>query len=132
MCRVDPDSSDAPTVYRETKPRARKEHHCVECGRTIAVGEIYLNAFMIFYGDASTYHTCEHCAVGARWLMRNCGGYNFGEVAEEIDEHAVDYPMIAAPLRAISAGAERQWRHLSGAMMALQEMPPSIEDAINA
>jgi len=34
--------AEMPTVWHEREPRARKQHICCECGRTISVGQIYV------------------------------------------------------------------------------------------
>ena len=121
MCRVE--GSDPATVYRERIVRARKPHQCGECGRVISVGERYRYAFSVYEGWGSSYYTCEHCCSGADWLARECGGYIFSEVAEELWEHASEYPDLAIPLRRLFFGIQRRWKFFSGKMMLVPSIP---------
>ena len=58
-CDID---GDYPTVHNEKWVRARKAHKCGECRRPIQPGDEYRYTFMVFDGDARSYHTCEACA----------------------------------------------------------------------
>jgi len=49
-------------LYRESMPKARKQHVCCECGATIDPGEIYQRVEGMWEGDFATYKTCEFCA----------------------------------------------------------------------
>ena len=53
---------EMPSVFNQTKPRARKRHRCCECYGWIEVGERYEYSWGIWDGDASTYKTCLGCA----------------------------------------------------------------------
>ena len=35
------DCGDTPETYRVSRPRAKREHKCCECGGTIRAGETY-------------------------------------------------------------------------------------------
>lgn len=53
---------DPATVYSaEIVKKARKEHKCFECDRTIHRGERYERVFGIWDGDVSVFRTCTHC-----------------------------------------------------------------------
>lgn len=59
-CYCDYDYS--PSMYSETWHKARKEHKCCECKRTIHPGEDYQRVSGVWDGEFSTYKTCERCA----------------------------------------------------------------------
>lgn len=48
-------------VLSYTTPRARKEHTCEECSRTIEWGEQYHRWACLEEGDFITYKMCAHC-----------------------------------------------------------------------
>lgn len=54
--------ADAPRVYRESWPTARRNHKCCECGRTIAAGETYQHVSGLWENGFESYKTCERCA----------------------------------------------------------------------
>lgn len=108
MCRID--DGDMPTVHRQRQRRARVAHACCECRRPIEPGETYRYTFMVFDGDPSSFALCDRCQVAADWLARNCGGYCFGEVADEMRERAHEAPDYALPFLRVVAGMRRQWR----------------------
>ena len=124
MCRVE--GAEIPQVYHEETRKARKEHRCAECGRTIAVTETYRSHFYVQDGIANMSKTCAHCCVAADWLVTNCGGYIFEEVIEEIKEHADEYPMLAMPLLRLVVGARRKWITRDDRPMPLPPAPPDI------
>jgi hypothetical protein len=123
MCRVDFDG-ERPSVYSTARPVARKAYACGECGRTIAPGERYVREFQVFDGDPLTFFRCAHCDVGAGWLVRTCAGYIFGEILEDLEEHAGDYPAIGAELRAFVAAARAKWAVGAG----LAPIPPALPE----
>jgi len=130
MCRADMDDG-RPDVYRETEVKAAgKQHRCRECYRTIEPGEPYTSAFVVLDGHASTERTCQHCKVGARWLIDTCSGYVFGEVCEELHEHAQEYAgtNVAMPLARVVVGMRRKWKTFRGdGLMPAPQMPPPID-----
>lgn len=50
-------------IGRWTKPVARKQHSCENCGRTINQGEKYHRYDGIYDGRASAWKTCGHCSA---------------------------------------------------------------------
>jgi ssDNA-binding Zn-finger/Zn-ribbon topoisomerase 1 len=47
--------------YSITTPKARKEHKCEECGRTIPMGTVYQKVAGRFDGDFYSQDTCMDC-----------------------------------------------------------------------
>ena len=125
MCRVD-DADGRVEVFQSAARKARKAHKCGECRREIPIGENYHYEFGVLDGDRVTYKTCAHCMVAREWLNKNCGGWVYWDVIDEINEHAHDYRKLAFPLYRIVVGAQRHWRSFKGGLMALPKMPPAI------
>lgn len=105
-------------VYRDSHPRARKEHTCCECDRMIAVGETYFRATGLGYdadGHWETFTMCAHCEWAAKWLLDQCNGYLFHGVQEDLEEHWHEEPL----LRSLDLGRRiilmrRRWRDRRG------------------
>lgn len=68
--------------------KARKDHRCCECHRTIVNGEQYRRETLSDDGKISTYKTCADCESlkGAFF----CGGYLFGNVWGDFQESFSD------------------------------------------
>jgi hypothetical protein len=112
MCRID--GGERAEVYVAKIRKAAKAHKCYECRRQINTGERYHNAKVIYEGQPDEFKTCAHCTVGVAWLKHNCGGYMFGDVMEDIREHADEYPAIAKPIMDYVARMRRQWQRADG------------------
>jgi hypothetical protein len=54
-----------PSVYEESRPKARKPYKCCDCGRTIEVGELYLKVKGCWDGDWIGSRHCQHCEATA-------------------------------------------------------------------
>jgi RNase P subunit RPR2 len=127
MCMADY-ADDQCSIYRAKIQRTRKPRKCDECSRPIAVGERYENAFMVYEGHADTFVTCEHCLVGSRWLVENCGGFLHCGVWEDLEEHISEYPRLAFPLSRLKVARRRMWRRFDGTgLMAVPPVPPTLE-----
>lgn len=111
MCAIDGGEMYYPYRVQNVK-RARKEHRCDECNRTIAIGESYRYAFGVLDGDANHHHICAHCRVAADWLIDNCSGYLHCGVLEDIQEHVDQYRYFG--LARLKAGMLRKWRRFGG------------------
>jgi len=55
------DDFDPPEFYKETRPKAKKEHRCCECKRVIHVGDEYVRAYGKWDGVCEAFKTCLHC-----------------------------------------------------------------------
>ena len=82
------DYGDAPIFYCATKPHARKEHVCEECGVIIRPGEQYerVSAKWDGYTFVNTICTCERCYDLRVWTKNNvpCLCVMHGNMDEEI------------------------------------------------
>lgn len=58
MCDIDLEPAE---VWKETTRKARKDHQCRCCKRTIRKGEEYVVVFSIFEGEADSQKCCAHC-----------------------------------------------------------------------
>jgi hypothetical protein len=104
--------------------KARKEHRCGECWRTIAKGETYRLHTSCYDHYVCTSKVCAHCQVACRWLSQNCGGWIFEAVREDIHEHVSEYPGLALPLLRLEVGMRRKWRRFDGAGLMRAPVPP--------
>lgn len=67
----------------ETRPKARKEYRCYECGRIIKPGEVYTRIKVVCGGDFYTFKTCAQCAeIGDKYTA----SYDFGRLWESLEE----------------------------------------------
>lgn len=123
MCRID--CGEPNDVNLHEYRRARKKYNCGECGRSIAKGETYRLDKTLYDSSWSSWRTCSHCDAGREWLSRECGGWIFQEVREEIEEHALEYPIVAYSLLRFVVAARRQWKRFddSGLMPVPAPLP---------
>lgn len=94
------DCSDGPEFFEWSRPKARKEHRCCECKRTIRVGETYERASGKWDGDFRTFATCKDCLDA--WAAIDSECRCFGGLVDEISE-----------------GPWSEYKHWSGARMTL-------------
>ena len=133
MCMAD--DADRSTPLGELYPRARKAHQCGECFRTIEPGEKYIVHKTLFEGSVSSQKLCSHCDVAREWLGDNCGGWLYGGVWEDIDDHVDEYrgvyPKVAKALKRLSVWAAHDWRVVrgprAGALLPVPALPPIVE-----
>lgn len=76
---------DSPQVYSSKIVKARKEHRCYECGRTIKAGERYESAFGVSDGDTYQPHTCGDCVDIRQFIQNNipCFCWAHGNLFED-------------------------------------------------
>ena len=67
------DCGDMPETYRLSRPRAKREHKCCECGGTIRAGETYRSFWGVWDGEAKTYKTCADCEDLHAWCEDDGG-----------------------------------------------------------
>lgn len=132
MCMIDYADEGAFSVYRASRPVARKEHRCEECGRTIPKGERYFYAFGVTDGYGCSFYYCAHCEVACDWLAKNCGGFIHGgnAVTEDIHEHIEEYPASRFGLCRLEIGIKRGWRGwASDKLLRVPSLPKAISVA---
>lgn len=126
MCMID-DADGRCIVLHETIRKARKEHRCTECRRVIQIGESYLHEGTLWEGKKDTVKTCSHCQVVRQWLSAECGGWIYGGVSEDIQEHAGE-GWYGKGVIMLAAGMSRQWRKRSGEMWRVPSVPKTTHD----
>jgi len=73
-----------PDVYHEEMRKARKEHTCCECDRTIEPGESYHHVTGKWEDEWSTFKTCLGCSRIRDHFCRF--GAEFGNLPAQIEE----------------------------------------------
>ena len=53
----------SPECMRTVKRKARKDHACCECRRTIKAGTVYQYVSGIWDGEPSSFKTCPRCVT---------------------------------------------------------------------
>ncbi len=79
---------DAPTVFRSSIVRAKKEHRCDECSALIRVGEQYQYVFGVWDGYPSSQYVCEHCRDIRTFVKNNipCFCWCYGSMLDDAKE----------------------------------------------
>lgn len=113
MCMID-DADGYPEFSNETKRKARKKHRCGECGRFIEPGEFYFNNACLFDGSFSVDKMCSHCRAGASLLQEHCGGFLFGGVHDDLEEHIHELLPWSGKAARFVIGMRRKWKRFDG------------------
>jgi hypothetical protein len=76
---------EAPSVCHVEKRKARKEHRCCACYRTIRSGETYEHAWGIWDGEPSSHKTCHLCVELREYTAAHipCFCWTFGSEGRE-------------------------------------------------
>lgn len=120
VCMVD--GSDGWKVYRDEDRRCAKPFNCYECSRDVERGERYFFATGILndYDGWETYKMCEQCRwIAAAWLCGECGGWLYGGVQEDLEEHRGEVAGVDLALGRAIIGMRRKWRKRDGSLMAV-------------
>lgn len=89
-CDCSVDHGEYPEFYKETFPKARKLHKCIECGENILPGQNYNNYKGKWDGEFRIYHTCIPCNSIRKHYCKH--GFIFGNLMEQIwDCFGFDY-----------------------------------------
>lgn len=122
------DGDGAVTMLSTADPVARKDHKCRECFRVIHVGERYHVDRFLWEGKLDTFKVCAHCMVARKWLSGECGGWLFGEVEEDIRDHANSggYPIGVIRL---AVGMGWKWRTPRGRLLPVPRVPQTTHEA---
>lgn len=76
---------ELPIVSTTAIHKARKEHTCCECNRTIVCGEEYEMCKMLHDGTWRNYKTCGDCVSVRKSFF--CHGWYIGVIWDHIEEH---------------------------------------------
>jgi hypothetical protein len=127
MCRVDYCDETALILADETLT-AKKEHKCSECRRVIGAGEKYNRERGKCDGSMFTHKTCSHCQVARVWMYRECGGFVYGEIEEELREHWHESDVYRnRELARLIYGMGRFWKRRKGGLMPIPTLGESVE-----
>ncbi len=83
-CPLYNDSDERASAQSRLTPRARREHHCCECGEVISVGQQYEKYGLVYDRSAETFKTCLSC-VEIRDHFACGNGWIFGEVWSQLE-----------------------------------------------
>lgn len=111
MCMTD---YDPPTLYQSSMRKAKKQHKCGECYRTIEPGEQYQYVLGVWNGARGDHKTCQHCVVAQILLFDKCHGFIHQGVKEDLHEHLyepIEWKYTAARL---IVGMRRKWKAFRG------------------
>lgn len=111
----------------EATHKARKQHRCAECRRSIEPGETYHVDRYIFEGKLTHHKTCAHCMVVRGWLQDECGGWVYTGVEEDIREHA-ESGHYGFGVGRLAVGIRLNWRRKDGRLMPLPHMPKTTHE----
>lgn len=75
----------SPSVFSEKEVRARKDHVCCECGKTMQRGDQYIVSKGLWDGIWSTFKTCVWCVTLKQIAVTKSNAYGddgpaFGEL----------------------------------------------------
>jgi hypothetical protein len=79
---IDTDYNSCPECFHSSMPKARKQHKCCECNRTIEPGERYSNESGKWEGEFRIYKTCPDC-LSIRDKMF-CNDYVYTELWDNV------------------------------------------------
>lgn len=116
MCMIE-DADGMVTVLSSRQQKARKQHRCSECYRMIESGEQYLYEATYFDSEFRAYKTCAHCLVVRNWLLDNCSGFVYGDLAYDLGEHDSDSFGMAR----MKYGINHKWQRKSGRLMRVPQ-----------
>ena len=122
MCSIE---GEPPEFFNRKTVTAKKPHKCDECARDILPGEEYTSAIGKWDGTVSTFKTCRHCGVLQNWLQRECGGFLYGGLSDEMQEHAREYQSFW--LWRGLASMRRRWRKRDGSRIPIPSLANSPE-----
>lgn len=93
---------------------ARKPHKCFECYRIIDSGELYLTENGLFDGEFVKYVTCPQCLIVRHWLKKECGGFLYEGIGEDLEQHMQEYSInstIRFALGRLVIGMRSKWEN---------------------
>lgn len=73
-----------PTVFNESKRKAKKQHTCCECNRDILEGESYFLLQGLWHKQWRNYKQCVDCHEIGSKFQACCECYPIGELIQEL------------------------------------------------
>ena|ERR1700722_1922760 len=120
MCMVD--DYDRVELLRDGNVIARKEHKCRECHRVIKKGETCESYAFKHEGDFDSGYCCIHCCVCKDWLIRECAGYLYSEVEEDLRQHWYEDGIRTYELGRLIVGMKEKWTTPKGKLMKVPKL----------
>jgi hypothetical protein len=127
MCMID-GGDDTWESFARIERRARVEHTCGECHRTIEPGEIYERGGGVSHEwgrGVYTSKTCAHCVAAREWLLHECRGWVWEGVREDLYEHFDGFNYTEPErlrLGRYLIGMRRKWKAFSGDGLMQEEI----------
>lgn len=114
---------ETPGFYHAKMRRARKVHRCAECGRVIALGELYEHVTGKWDGMVDTFKTCEHCKVLREGAFRatEADEWLHGGLHAELDE------LWGFGWKRLREEMRRKWTRPGGELMRLDWVKRRVE-----
>lgn len=128
MCMLDGCDEIVTTLNEGHYVTARKLHKCMECGREIPKGESYHTETFKHGGDVKTHKTCGHCMVVRGWLTKECGGWVYSMVEEDLGEHVSESGYYGMPLARLYVAMRNDWKRQDGMLRPVPPMPQTSYD----
>jgi hypothetical protein len=91
MCLIENDDERS-SFDREKLRKARKEHKCHECSKKIEKGQNYKEIVSCYEGSFYLRKHCTTCDMAADWLSKNCGGWVYDHIVDDVLDHVSEYP----------------------------------------
>lgn len=131
MCMID-FADDFVYPICERQGRARKDHTCTECKRTIKKGENYEYVMGKWDGHIEVYKTCYYCQIARNWLSIHCDGWCYTGILEDLEDHWREYASEyrTTELGRLIVGMKNQWTRRNGKLMKLPTVVPEKKSAI--
>jgi hypothetical protein len=108
MCMVH--EADPAKFYNVRSRKAGQQRRCSECRKTIRRGERYEHASLLMEGYGwETFSTCQKCQAARQWLKRECGGWCYGGVLEDLIDHWNE-GCHGDDLGELISGMKRKWQ----------------------
>ena len=112
------------TNYVTTRPRARTDHVCSDCGRTIGPGETYRHSVVFHDGTVGTWKDCAHCeALVDLYDIAWDGGYDDVRIHEWATDGHDDWSKVRD-----AAGYLMRWRTRSGTLLPVPSRKNDPDD----
>ncbi len=81
--------ADAPLVYTQTTPKARKPHQCCECFGIIGIGQKYERTDGLWSDGPDCFKVCMACVYVRQKLQCKCVA--FGSLHEQATDEDLDF-----------------------------------------